>query len=259
MKQARCFAVLVTLMLLAGCAVFDIGSHETAVPQQPGEWELEPYAGIGLPVDLLNRNSDELDDWYLSEYLLVAMVYPVLTPEAGLRTSVAVSPQTEFTGRAFASGAGTNCGLKLGVKTLVSEKSGTSFTALQPSLTVLMPGLALGIFPDPDSLHGPWAASAVGAELMLLSTKKFSDFGETTFSARLNFEHITYRPEEGEPYKMDTVHLGLGGNKRYRAKFATMAWGVGVEIFPPIGRALPLMPYLNLGLIFHLGSPARQE
>jgi hypothetical protein len=253
--------IAVLFFLLSGCAMMDVAMQENAVPLEPGEVEITPYATLGVPVYIMLDNDKAQTDKDIGPTVFAGVMYAVYGTGYGARISASILPGLDISGRFYMAGLGINGGAKLGIKKLLLQKTGKepkselplfmaseakppyhTLVAVQPSLNAMFP-----IIPD-NSTHEERITSA-GIECQLLLSR-YRDLSRiTTLGLRLGYNRFWYETIDQAANIKDKVFLDLSWNKKYQLGRISLTPSIGCSFFNT--KDVWLWPHLGLGLGYY--------
>ncbi len=245
---------LLSLLLLAGCAVVDVSMTETALPPSQEGNEYSPYFCFGglLTREFLSEMNDSKHA-KSGEYMALPL-YLAFTSRVGILVTSPVSARSEVTAKAYMSPV-LNLGAKLGYKQVLWQGSAPapsgespvrSCLALQPALNVMVP-----LEMDDEELETGGRQLLAGAECLLMYSRYRNVESITTYGLRLGWQKEWGYKSGDLTLREDIPCLSLAANRSFPSRNGmALIPGIGVTVQPDEAGLPVLLPFFNLGLTF---------
>jgi hypothetical protein len=234
----RSLSILAAAAVLAGCAVTDISTLDTAESLNGGKARTVYGLGSGMNLNAVNVNPHpyEVEPSYI--YKTPA------TPGFNLAVGLGWGTEANFRFNFVPNSVGARLGLK---KELWGDPGGWSL-ALAPAVAASGHWLDSGAFKYAE-LDLPDEYTAKTLELQMIATKRLTPSAAVSLALRGNADY--HFAEETRWIR----HGGLRGNvKLSSASGAFTIWEAGLEAYRHMGKALKFHPLVMFGLGFESPS-----
>jgi hypothetical protein len=225
------------LLLTAACAVLDVSTLDTAVPLAPGKvrFGLQSTSGVDLSTFRPEEDYEGQDPGFENQEPQTQGTYTSWL-------SYGIDGTNEVTGKMWLSIA--SGGAKVYVKHLIHQQD-KMYVSVAPGATFVY-----SLLEDDESEP---RFSALGAELQVLATRKYSSNTSFTLAARGNFNRYQSTvvngingEEDYGPYNL--INYGVRGNLELKLGPIILMPELGVEFVPRENDVPAVLPNAGIAL-----------